>query len=96
METTTARKAIAEAGCSQMTQGLSLAGLIAANVESFCIVGETMERVQEEVSTTIDMTERKVLSIDSSLGRRRNLRSKETIMQKSSKRKGRRGCGFRE
>lgn len=52
METTTARKAIPEAGCSQMTQGLSLAGMIAANVESFCMAEETMERVQE-VSTQV-------------------------------------------
>ena len=44
METTTARKAIAEAGCSQMTQELSLAGLIAANVESSCMVKETIPR----------------------------------------------------
>lgn len=48
IETTTARKAITEAGCSQMTQGLSLAGLIAANVESFCMVKETMERIREK------------------------------------------------
>lgn len=47
MGTTTARKAIPEAGCSQMTQVLSLAVLIAANVESFYMAEETMERVQE-------------------------------------------------
>lgn len=52
METTAARKAIVELGCSQMTQGLSLARLIAANVESFCMAEETMERIRK-VSTQV-------------------------------------------